>query len=272
MIDHQQPPRNECADSTDSNLTKEYVRIGATVEAMRRDGVELRSIAYGPPYLSGANAELWGPIVEPDTELIERFINGVPFDDPPDAISADEIRKLMETYGVKPSMSSRDLHAAKIETKYLVDNCLVAGQHCVVAGPSKTMKTSIAIDLALSLALPLVDWVETYAAEKCVISAPKSRRRILVGLSNPSHSDDSRTCVGRCSRRSLENCVSALRTRPPDARTAISSTTTLPRSILMRPENLQAVKQTAAVALDYRHWKFDPAGSNPHDSHRDARR
>lgn len=66
----------------------------------------------------------------------------------------DRMLRLMATYGIKDSWSSKELHNAKIDTKYLVSDCLVANQHCVLAGPSKSMKTSTAIDLALSLTRP----------------------------------------------------------------------------------------------------------------------
>lgn len=69
---------------------------------------------------------------------------------------AEEIRiaKLMEVYHIEPAWSSQQLDAADIRLEYLVDDILVKGQPAEIAGASKTMKTSLAIDLTLSLARP----------------------------------------------------------------------------------------------------------------------
>ena len=45
-----------------------------------------------------------------------------------------------------------DLDAAQFNIEYLVEYLLVRGQPCILAGPKKALKTSIAIDLAISLA------------------------------------------------------------------------------------------------------------------------
>ena len=49
-------------------------------------------------------------------------------------------------------ISSAELAAAQYTLEYLVDNILVRGQPGIMAGPRKTLKTSLLIDLALSLA------------------------------------------------------------------------------------------------------------------------
>ncbi|MBX3433284.1 MAG: bifunctional DNA primase/polymerase [Pirellulales bacterium] len=51
-----------------------------------------------------------------------------------------------------PFITSRDLDAAEFELEYLVNGILVRGQPAMIAGPKKTLKTNISIDLALSLA------------------------------------------------------------------------------------------------------------------------
>ena len=45
-----------------------------------------------------------------------------------------------------------DLDAGDFELEYLIDGILVAGQPAIMAGPQKTLKTNVSIDLALSLA------------------------------------------------------------------------------------------------------------------------
>lgn len=44
-----------------------------------------------------------------------------------------------------------DLMAAEFDVRFLVDRILVDGQPCMVAGPSKSLKTSLLLDMALSL-------------------------------------------------------------------------------------------------------------------------
>ena len=65
---------------------------------------------------------------------------------------ATRIAGLMETYHIEPPWSSRKLDEADINTEYLIEKVLVKGQQAVIAGASKSMKTSVAVDLALSLA------------------------------------------------------------------------------------------------------------------------
>lgn len=64
------------------------------------------------------------------------------------------IAELMEVYGIAPPWSSQQLDDAEIETTYLAHGVLVQGQPGIIAGASKTMKTSVGVDLALSLARP----------------------------------------------------------------------------------------------------------------------
>lgn len=50
-------------------------------------------------------------------------------------------------------ISCAELDAADYELEYLIDGCLVAGQPCGLAGAKKCLKTSILIDLGISLAM-----------------------------------------------------------------------------------------------------------------------
>jgi AAA domain len=48
-------------------------------------------------------------------------------------------------------LSSAEFANTQYEQRYIVENVLVAGQPCIVGGRSKTLKTSLLIDLALSI-------------------------------------------------------------------------------------------------------------------------
>ena len=50
------------------------------------------------------------------------------------------------------TMTSAELDAADLHTEYLVEGILAAGQPCVIAASKKSLKTTTAIDLAMSLA------------------------------------------------------------------------------------------------------------------------
>ena len=50
-------------------------------------------------------------------------------------------------------ITSAELDAGDYEQEYLIPNVLVAGQPCIIAGPHKTLKTSIVIDGAVTLSI-----------------------------------------------------------------------------------------------------------------------
>src|SRR5690606_6628602 len=50
------------------------------------------------------------------------------------------------------AITSSELDAGQYELEYLINGVLVRGQPGVIAGPKKTLKTNISIDMALSLA------------------------------------------------------------------------------------------------------------------------
>ncbi|WDQ16377.1 AAA family ATPase [Rhodopirellula sp. P2] len=64
----------------------------------------------------------------------------------------ERIKSLMESYGIKEPLSSSQLDAADFTTEYLIEGVLPAMQSTVIAGPAKGMKTTTAIDAALSIA------------------------------------------------------------------------------------------------------------------------
>ncbi len=154
MLSHPNSSGFQTKPLTDAAISRLKAKFRSLREVMDRDGVSLQ---IGPAGLQieGENAHCWWPIIDSDLELMERELKGLPLDEPStDIMSVASIRLLMETYGVEDSWTSKQLNDANIGTEYLIEGCLAADQHCVIAGPSKSMKTSISIDLALSLAHP----------------------------------------------------------------------------------------------------------------------
>jgi len=78
---------------------------------------------------------------------------------PANTVIADSIGTLQEIAeraagaGVRfARISSTDLATQSYKLDYLIDDTLVAGQPCIIAGPKKALKTSIIVDMAVSLA------------------------------------------------------------------------------------------------------------------------
>lgn len=72
-----------------------------------------------------------------------------------ESISSDKnknVALLFEKYGIAPAISNAELLASTQEDEYVVNGILVRGQPMEIGGLSKTMKTTLAIDLAISLA------------------------------------------------------------------------------------------------------------------------
>lgn len=62
-----------------------------------------------------------------------------------------QAKKREETKKRFPGITSAQLDSGEYNLEYLIDGLLVRGQPGVIAGPKKTLKTSISIDLAISL-------------------------------------------------------------------------------------------------------------------------
>ncbi len=121
--------------------------------AMRRVGMSQGEIQVA---LLKANADRCRPPLDPRevyriAESIGRY--------EPDQISVALVENHWEQMlGGRPgdglrftAITSRELATNTYDLEYLVDGVLVRGQPTVIAGPKKTLKTNISIDLALSL-------------------------------------------------------------------------------------------------------------------------
>lgn len=68
------------------------------------------------------------------------------------APSESAAKELFAKFGFAPSISNSELRASDVRNTYLIDRFLVAKQPGIIAGPSKSLKTTISIDLAVCLA------------------------------------------------------------------------------------------------------------------------
>ena len=76
-----------------------------------------------------------------------------------------QMRTLLDAYGAELPISLSGLGEKDIQLDFLVDGILAVGQSGIIAGASKTLKTSLAVDLSMSLAFGL-DFLGTYPVTK----------------------------------------------------------------------------------------------------------
>ncbi|MBI3865545.1 MAG: bifunctional DNA primase/polymerase, partial [Planctomycetia bacterium] len=117
---------------------------------MRRVGMSQAEILVA---LAQANADRCVPPLE--QREVERIAGSVSRYEP-DQVSVAVAENHWEQIGRLgqvqfKAITSRELAEGKFELTYLIDGLLVKGQPGVIAGPKKTLKTNISIDLALSL-------------------------------------------------------------------------------------------------------------------------
>ncbi|MCI0333666.1 MAG: bifunctional DNA primase/polymerase [Planctomycetes bacterium] len=122
---------------------------------MRRVGMSRTEIGAA---LERANHDRCSPPISPAevqriAESVARYA--------PDQISVAIAEDHFQQLGAKPkadeplsfeAITSKELDENDYELQYLINGVLVRGQPGVIAGPKKTLKTNISIDLALSLA------------------------------------------------------------------------------------------------------------------------
>src|SRR5262249_58926940 len=73
-------------------------------------------------------------------------------------------------------VSSPDFFAADFRPTWLVKRLLVKGQPAVIGGPMKTMKTTVGLDLAVSLAsgTPFLGFLDVYQAVRVAVLSGES--------------------------------------------------------------------------------------------------
>jgi replicative DNA helicase len=117
---------------------------------MRRAGMSQVEILAA---LERVNADRCVPSLPPsEVALIAGSIARYAPDEITVALVEDHWQQMIRPEGVQfQAITSRELSQGNFQLNYLIDGMLVAGQPGVIAGPKKTLKTNIAIDLALSL-------------------------------------------------------------------------------------------------------------------------
>lgn len=100
-------------------------------------------------------------------------------------------------------ITSAELDQGEYKIEYLVDGILVAGQPCILAGPKKALKTSLLVDLGVSLALG-----------GCFLGKFKVNRAVKVALMSGEsglatlRETAKRVCkAARCKLSSLDNLI-----------------------------------------------------------------
>lgn len=117
---------------------------------MRRVGMSQAEILVA---LAQANADRCVPPL--DQREVERIAGSVARYEPNQvavAVAENHWEQLEKLGQIQfKAITSRELAEGNFELTYLIDGLLVKGQPGVIAGPKKTLKTNISIDLALSL-------------------------------------------------------------------------------------------------------------------------
>lgn len=119
------------------------------VEALIGDKV-LSSHPFLPRDLFGCATAINGDLPAISIESIQRDLSSIIEENVKK--DADRIAELRETHGLEKSWSLSVLLASEVTDKYLVDQLLVEHQPCVIAGASKSLKTTYATALALCIA------------------------------------------------------------------------------------------------------------------------
>jgi Bifunctional DNA primase/polymerase, N-terminal/AAA domain/Primase C terminal 1 (PriCT-1) len=120
--------------------------------AMRRVGMSQSEIAVA---LNQVNEDRCAPALPP--REVERIASSVARYEPDQVATAlaedhwSQLHTASATQLEFVGITSRELATGQFELRYLIDGLLVQGQPGVLAGPKKTLKTNISIDLAIAL-------------------------------------------------------------------------------------------------------------------------
>ncbi len=119
---------------------------------------------------------------------------------------ADRIRQICESKGIERSISSAEFSEREIVTEPIIDGVLIRDHSFIICGSEKTCKTTLAADLAVSLAtgtpfLTRNEWT------------PKKQERVLVfsAESGDATLKETATRIARSKGLSLDDCGTNLR-------------------------------------------------------------
>ena len=113
-----------CATSATANFNADLISTATQKRRIRELGIELLQRAYN------------GSIDREELKLL--------FDDTIETPSSDSV--------LFPALSCAELDGGQFDLEFLVSGVLVARQPCIMAGPQKSLKTSLLVDLGISLA------------------------------------------------------------------------------------------------------------------------
>lgn len=108
----------------------------------------------------------------------------------------NELSKISERYGLEPAWTLRQLLEADLAEDYLIDQVLIENQPCMLAGAFKSLKTTIALDMALSICsgakfLQRFDVLQKKRVLFCSAESGKKKiRKTMYALAELKHSDE----------------------------------------------------------------------------------
>ncbi|MCE5302845.1 MAG: AAA family ATPase [Planctomycetaceae bacterium] len=157
--------RNGGTGTIDTTLLLDHLRQAGDLEAIGGESggaaAYLAEVAHSVPY--AANAAYYARIVRDKAEsrrvihtaaeLLHDAYNGVPTATLRSRLEST-IERIDAQGGIQyKRLSCAELDAGRYDLEYLIDRTLVAGQPCIVAGGKKCLKTSIILDMGISLAV-----------------------------------------------------------------------------------------------------------------------
>ncbi|RIK72918.1 MAG: hypothetical protein DCC68_25720 [Planctomycetota bacterium] len=145
-----------------------------------------------------------------DADEVERIAASVARYEPDQitvAVVEDHWSQMKGKSADKPSLAflgitSKELATAKYELNYLIDGILVQRQPGVLAGPKKTLKTNISVDLAISLAQG------GYFLNRFAVAKP-TRVGVMSGESGAATIQETARRIAKSKDFTLEDCENA---------------------------------------------------------------
>jgi len=137
--------RGEVCEVTFNDLDGDRILDVAKTSLTLLNGAALASISGSPGQAAPLPAEQHAGAAQDDVQEFSSEILGQ------DPLAAAPATKHGEPPAFTKMIDCRQLLQVSVQHRFLVKDVLIAGQSCVIGGRTKTMKTSIAMDLAVSL-------------------------------------------------------------------------------------------------------------------------